>query len=71
MITILRTDSNKQDFINLVKFLDTDLAIRDDDEHTFYNQLNKIDGIKHAVAAYQSEQPLGCGAIKEYEPTSM
>ena len=71
MITILRTDSNNQVFINLVKFLDADLAIRDGDEHTFYNQFNKIDAIKHVVVAYENEQPLGCGAIKEYEPTTM
>ena len=71
MITILRTDSNNQVFINLVKFLDADLSIRDGDEHTFYNQFNKIDAIKHVVVAYENEQPLGCGAIKEYEPTTM
>ncbi len=69
MVTVLRSDSNNEDFISLVKKLDTDLAIRDGDEHAFYNQFNKIDTIKQVVVAYENEQPLGCGAIKEYGPT--
>jgi len=66
MIKILRTDSENQDFIKLVKYLDTDLVERDGDDH--YAQFNKIDRIKHAVVLYDKEKPVGCGAIKEYEP---
>jgi putative acetyltransferase len=36
MITIRRTDSANQDFIELVKHLDTDLAERDGQDHAFY-----------------------------------
>jgi len=71
MINITRTDSDNPDFIELVKHLDADLAIRDGADHSFYSQFNKIDKIKHAVVAYENNEPLGCGAIKEYNPTSM
>ena len=68
MLTIKRTDSDNQDFIELVKFLDADLAEKDGEEHSFYAQFNKIDKIKYVVVAYENGKPLGCGAIKEYEP---
>ncbi len=71
MIEVLRTDSGNQDFINLVKHLDADLAERDGMEHSFYAQFNKIDKIKHVVVAYENGKPMGCGAIKEYAPGIM
>jgi putative acetyltransferase len=71
MITIRRTDSDNQDFIELVKHLDADLAERDGKEHAFYAQFNKIDKIKYAVVAYEDDQPVGCGAIRESEPKVM
>ena len=71
MIKTIRTDSDNQDFIDLVKFLDVNLAIRDGDEHAFYAQYNKIDKIKFVVVAYEDEKPLGCGALKEYQPGTM
>ena len=71
MITLLRTDSKNKDFIKLVKFLDIYLAEKDGEEHSFYAQFNKIDQIKNVVIAYENENPIGCGAIKEYEPKVM
>ena len=71
MIEILRTDSSNIDFLNLVKFLDIDLAIRDGDEHSFYAQFNKIDAIKYVVLAVENGQAVGCGAIKEYDLDTM
>lgn len=71
MITIVRTDSGNHDFIELVKLLDADLAIRDGNEHTFYAQFNSIQSIKYAVVVYEDELPLGCGAIKEYDADTM
>ncbi len=68
MIHLVRTDSTNQDFIDLVKRLDADLAKRDGDEHPFYAQYNTIDKIKYVVVAYEDDQPVGCGAIKEYSP---
>jgi putative acetyltransferase len=71
MIKLVRTNSENPDFIHLVSHLDADLAIRDGAEHSVYNQFNKIALIRHAVVAYENEIPVGCGAIKEFEPTSM
>lgn len=71
MINITRTNSDDPDFIKLVKSLDADLAKRNGADHPFYAQFNKIDGIKYAVVAYENEEPVGCGAIKEYEPDTM
>ncbi len=71
MIKIIRTDSDNPDFIELVKYLDADLAIRDGSDHSFYAQFNKIDKIRHAIVAYEDNQPIGCGAIKEYSPNIM
>jgi len=69
MIILTRTDSGNQDFIDLVKYLDAELAVLDGDEHAFYAQLNKTDKIKHAIVAYENDKPIGCGAIREYSPT--
>ena len=71
MVNIVRTNSENHDFIELVKLLDADLAIRDGKDHSFYAQFNTIQTIKYAVVAYEHELPLGCGAIKEYDADTM
>jgi GNAT superfamily N-acetyltransferase len=71
MIKTIRTNSDNPDFIQLVKHLDADLAERDGKDHSFYAQFNKIDKIKHVVLAYENEEPIACGAIKEYAPGTM
>lgn len=71
MIRIIRTNSEDQDFVQLVKHLDADLAERDGQDHSFYAQFNKLDRIKYVVVAYEDDQPVGCGAIKEYAPDTM
>lgn len=62
----MRTNSQDPHFINLVKLLDSELAVRDGDEHSFYNQFNSISQIKYAIVAYENNKPIGCGAIKEF-----
>jgi GNAT superfamily N-acetyltransferase len=71
MIRILRTDSNNHDFVRLVKYLDADLAERDGKDHSFYAQFNTIDKLKYVIVAYENNQPVGCGAIKEYTSGTM
>jgi GNAT superfamily N-acetyltransferase len=71
MVRIVRTDSDNQDFIELVKHLDADLAERDGKDHPFYAQFNKIDKIRYVVIFYENDKPVGCGAIKEYTPNTM
>ena len=71
MINLVRTNSDDLDFINLVKNLDAELAKRDGNDHSFYSQFNKIDKIKHVVLAYENNRPLSCGAIKEFNATTV
>ncbi|MET0392537.1 MAG: GNAT family N-acetyltransferase [Chitinophagaceae bacterium] len=71
MTSLQRTDSGHPHFIELVKQLDTDLAERDEQDHSFYAQYNGIDTIRHAVVAYADRQPVACGAIKEIAPGTM
>ncbi|MEO5569536.1 MAG: GNAT family N-acetyltransferase [Bacteroidia bacterium] len=71
MIKIIRTNSDNKDFIELVKNLDSVLARLDGNDHSFYAQFNMIDKIKHAVIAYQDDNPVSCGAIKEYISATM
>lgn len=71
MINLTRTNSEDTVFIKLVKLLDAGLALVDGDDHTFYSQFNKIDKIRYVVVAYENEKPVGCGAIKEFEPGTM
>jgi GNAT superfamily N-acetyltransferase len=71
MISLVRTNSDNKDFILLVKQLDDYLAELDGEEHAFYNQLNKIDKLKHVIIAYENNKPVGCGAIREYSTEKM
>lgn len=71
MINIIRTNSSNQNFINLLKYLDIYLAEKDGDDHSFYDQFNKVDKIRYVVVAYENGKPIGCGAIKEYSPDTM
>jgi putative acetyltransferase len=70
--TLKRTTSENSDFQNLVRLLDADLKLRDGEEdHSFYSQFNKIDKIKNAVVCYADDLPIGCGAFKAYDETSV
>lgn len=71
MITLTRTDSGNLDFINLVRYLDAELAELDGEEHAFYAQLNKTHNLKHVIVAYENDKPIACGALREYSPTIM
>lgn len=71
MIRIVRTTPSHRGYQELVEKLDEELAITDGEDHAFYDQFNKSDNIKHAVLLFDGEQPLGCGALKEFEPGVM
>ena len=71
MTRLQRTDSRNRDFADLVVRLDADPAARDGNDHLFYSQYNTIDRIKHVIVAYDINTPVGCGAMKEYEPATM
>ena len=71
MIWIHRTNATHSGFIDLVRQLDEYLTEVDGDEHAFYDQFNSIDHLKHVVIAFDGEQAIGCGAIKEYDPQAV
>jgi len=70
-MTLVRTDSNDNNFRSLVVLLDRDLAQRDGEDHAFFAQFNKIDLIRHVVVLLENEKPISCGAIKELHPGTM
>ena len=71
MLHLTRITSEDPNFRVLVQLLDQDLAERDGAENGFYAQFNKIDLFRHAVVAYLYNEPVGCGALKEYQPDSV
>lgn len=71
MDTLIRTSPTNKDFQLLVNLLDQELAISDGEDHAFYDQFNKSDHIKFAIIIYQDLKPVGCGAIKEFQPGVM
>src|SRR5688500_17332611 len=71
MIKIKRTNSDDLDFQALVSELNKDLAIRDGEDHSFSAQFNTIDAIKYVIVAYEGEIDVGCGAIKEFDESSV
>src|SRR5512140_801746 len=70
-MNIIRTTSENEDFRRLVMALDSELTIRDGEEHVFYAQFNTLDTIKHAVVAYLDDEAVGCGAIRPFDKTSV
>lgn len=71
LITLKRTSSTNPDFQQLVEHLDVYLSITDGDEHSFYDQFNKLDNINHVILAYEDGVAVGCGAIKKFDDQSM
>jgi len=71
MIKIVKTDNTNLDFKNLVKELDAYLKVTDGDEHDFYNQFNGLEKINNVVVVYLQDQPVGCGAFREFDRISV
>lgn len=69
MLRIERTNASNPIFRSLVNDLDKFLAITDGDDHAFYDQYNQLDDIKYVLIVYKNEEPIGCGAIKQFDLT--
>ena len=67
MLSFIKTNSDSSDFRSLVVQLDADLQARYGEQQSFFSQFNKLDHIHHVIVAYENNQPIGCGAFKEYE----
>lgn len=70
-VQIVRADSSNLEFQTLVTLLDTDLAIRDGDDHAFYAQFNKTDKLNHVVLIYHQQLAIACGALREWNSEIM
>lgn len=71
MITIKRTNSDDPNFQELVKLLDLELQERDGEEHVFYAALNKTNTLNYVVVTYDENEPIGCGALRNYSNDTM
>jgi putative acetyltransferase len=71
MSQLKRVTSTDPGFQTLVALLDKELAIRDGNEHSFYAQFNKIDALKNVVLYSVGDSPVGCGAFKPYDGTTV
>ena len=71
MITIKRTNSDDPNFQELVKLLDLELQERDGEEHLFYATLNKTNTLNYVVVAYDQDEAIGCGALRNYSNDTM
>ncbi|MEZ5306273.1 MAG: GNAT family N-acetyltransferase [Pyrinomonadaceae bacterium] len=65
-IEIKRVDTDSKDLIALIAKLDRELAVRDGDEHSFFQQFNKLDPEMRTLVAYLDGDPVGCGAFRAY-----
>lgn len=70
MFLLERTNSDNVYFREIVSLLDAFLTERDGRDHAFYAQFNKLDGIKNAVVCFDDDEPVGCGAYKQYDETT-
>ena len=70
-IRLVRPDSSNEDFLTLINLLDVDLAIRDGDDHEFYQQFNGLEALKNVIVAYYNDIAIGCSAFKEFDAYSV
>lgn len=66
-IDLKRTNSENEDFQQLVIELEKHLINADEEAHSVCKQYNKLETIKHVVVAYINGKAIGCGAIRKYD----
>jgi GNAT superfamily N-acetyltransferase len=71
MLTLIRDTGNNADFRRLVAGLDADLQQRYGALQAGYDQYNVIEALDTVVVAYIDRQPVGCGAFKPYDETTV
>ena len=64
---IKRTNSEDNDFHQLVAILDKDLTGRYGEGQVFFSQFNKLSQAYHVVLLYMGNDAISCGAIKAYD----
>jgi putative acetyltransferase len=71
MEQLKRTTSTDSNFKSMVTLLDEDLAERDGDDNALYAQFNGIVHLKYCVVYYIDNLPVGCGAFKPFNETTI
>lgn len=71
MVTVMRTDSNNPDFINLVRLLDKYLVEVFGLKREYYDQFNIINDSTTVAVAYENEIPVGCGCLRKFDTDSV
>lgn len=66
-VWVERVESDDPRFRKLVAELDAFLAAFDGPDHAMYSGFNKVDSVKGAVVAFLREEPVGCGAFRQFE----
>ncbi|WP_046758562.1 GNAT family N-acetyltransferase [Kordia jejudonensis] len=66
-----RTNSKDNDFISLVKELDAFLTIQNGEKDDFFSQFNGLEDLQYVVVLYVDKKPIGCGALKIYNNTTV
>lgn len=67
MLSLVRTNSNNEDFQKLTRLFDEFLVDIDGDEKDFFAQFNQI-YLENVVVFYENGIALGCGAFKSIDP---
>ena len=63
---IKRTNSQNQDFIDLVKELDAFLSIQNGESDDFYSQFNGLEDLHHTIVLYDQEKPIDIDAHNRF-----
>ncbi len=71
VLNLERTSSADPHFVALVSELTKFLAILNGEQNAFYVQFNKIDNIPTVVVAFLDGVPVGCGAFRVFDETSL
>lgn len=71
MIELYRTNAADTNFSDLVAKLDVEMAYRDGEDHSFYQQFNQIESNGFVVLIKYNSVIIGCGAIKELTSDAM
>lgn len=75
MFKVLRTNSNNKDFQYLIKKLNDELLINNNNINNEiqkkYDKLNIIEDINTIIIIYIEDIPAGCGCFREYNKSSV